>query len=274
MINIKTTIYAESVEEYLEAINSLSGTQKVKIKWKYVAADDEPKVEAGVANPTPVPMASADASQDTAQSSAGTDTPEKTVQAGTGETVTSTASPSDAELDAHGHPWSADLHASTKGKTKEGLWRMGKGQERPAPVEGYPKGGASPEPALDPDGNPPSNEVPQPLQVFDADAGTFTEATEKEADEFAAFTAAAKVDDNLNMNSEVVVQGRVWSDADLSRLANQAATRLNGNIGPLKGAISRYVPAGMTDHSRNVPVEDREMLAQEIEKLADFTFAG
>lgn len=46
--------------------------------------------------------------------------------------------PSDDVLDAHGHPWSAKLHAATKSKTQAGLWRMKVGVSRPAPVKGYP----------------------------------------------------------------------------------------------------------------------------------------
>lgn len=42
------------------------------------------------------------------------------------------------ELDANGHPWSADLYAPTKTKTGAGLWRMKVGKSRPAPVAGYP----------------------------------------------------------------------------------------------------------------------------------------
>lgn len=42
------------------------------------------------------------------------------------------------ELDAHGHPYNADLHAATKSKTKEGLWRMKVGVSRPKPAPGYP----------------------------------------------------------------------------------------------------------------------------------------
>ncbi len=44
-----------------------------------------------------------------------------------------------AELDAHGHPWSADLHAASRSKTTAGLWRMKVGKSRPDPVKGYPK---------------------------------------------------------------------------------------------------------------------------------------
>jgi hypothetical protein len=39
----------------------------------------------------------------------------------------------DDDVDAQGWPWSADLHASTKAKTKDGLWRMKVGVTRPAP---------------------------------------------------------------------------------------------------------------------------------------------
>jgi hypothetical protein len=51
--------------------------------------------------------------------------------------------PSDAgadagELDAGGWPWDASLHASTKGKTKDGLWRMKVGVSRPDPKPGFP----------------------------------------------------------------------------------------------------------------------------------------
>lgn len=42
-------------------------------------------------------------------------------------------------LDAHGWPWSAEMHASTQAKTNAGLWRMKVGVTRPAPKAGYPK---------------------------------------------------------------------------------------------------------------------------------------
>lgn len=41
------------------------------------------------------------------------------------------ASSNDGEVDAGGWPWSADLHASTKAKTKDGFWRMKVGVPRP-----------------------------------------------------------------------------------------------------------------------------------------------
>lgn len=43
------------------------------------------------------------------------------------------------EIDANGHPWSADLYAPTKTKTGAGLWRMKVGKSRPAPLPGFPK---------------------------------------------------------------------------------------------------------------------------------------
>lgn len=42
------------------------------------------------------------------------------------------------ELDAHGHPWSEEIHADTKTLTKAGLWRLKSGAARPEPAEGYP----------------------------------------------------------------------------------------------------------------------------------------
>jgi len=62
--------------------------------------------------------------------------------------VASTAAPvaSDPNVDAHGHPWSADLHASSKSRTKDDLWRMKVGVSRPAPLEGYPKPAAPAQP--------------------------------------------------------------------------------------------------------------------------------
>lgn len=42
------------------------------------------------------------------------------------------------ELDTAGWPWTAELHASSKSKTKDGLWRMKVGVSRPDPKPGYP----------------------------------------------------------------------------------------------------------------------------------------
>lgn len=42
------------------------------------------------------------------------------------------------EIDTDGWPWSPDLHSTTKGKTKDGLWRMKVGVKRPASKPGFP----------------------------------------------------------------------------------------------------------------------------------------
>jgi hypothetical protein len=60
----------------------------------------------------------------------------------TGDTATNLTgeqSGNTAEFDAHGHPFDANLHAATRSKTKDGLWRMKVGVKRPAPAEGFPK---------------------------------------------------------------------------------------------------------------------------------------
>lgn len=59
--------------------------------------------------------------------------PEQKVPATTGD-----------EIDADGHPWSAEIHAASKSKTKAGLWRMKVGATRPAPLPGFPKGDPAP----------------------------------------------------------------------------------------------------------------------------------
>ena len=77
---------------------------------------------AAKSTPTPSPAPSAAAAKDPAP------TPPATEPAAGGK----------AGLDAHGHPWSADLHASSKSKTKDGLWHMKAGVARPEPAPGYP----------------------------------------------------------------------------------------------------------------------------------------
>jgi hypothetical protein len=56
----------------------------------------------------------------------------------TGNTEAKAPAGDAAELDAHGHPFDATLHAATRSKTKDGLWRMKVGVKRPAAKEGYP----------------------------------------------------------------------------------------------------------------------------------------
>lgn len=162
------------------------------------------------------------------------------------------------ELDAHGHPWSADLHASTKAQTKDGLWRMKPGAARPAPAPGYPTTGETTVP-------PTASEPEQPLTPVEqiaADAGV--DATDE--DEFAAFKSEASTE-------APAVPEREWTDADLSKLCNQAATKM-GSPEKIKELIGIYASLGTVPHSRNIPVEDRERFAGEVEALAGITYEG
>ena len=106
----------------------------------------------------------------------------------------------EVELDSDGHPWSADLHAGTKGKTKEGLWRMKPGVNRPDPAPGYPLADAGN------GGTGTKSDGPAPDAgdiVADASAGA-----DDEDDEFAEFAAASK--------NDAAPAARNWTDADLS----------------------------------------------------------
>jgi hypothetical protein len=214
------------------------------------------------------------ASQDTAKSSATAETlaPANLASAGTGETATSAASPSDdgGEVDAHGHPWSADLHASTKGKTKDGLWRMKVGVSRPDPKPGFPVDeqsagtGTSTETGT---ASATSQTAPAPADAPAATSGG-------EDDEFAAFRAAAATSDQVDQAAAASAPtARQWSDADLGTLCNQAAVKL-GDPSPIKEIIAQYVPQGEVAHSRNIPGEKREDFAKAVEAKAGIEFAG
>lgn len=226
---------------------------------------------ANQARETVRPTDNGGASQDTGQSSAGAETlaPESPAPAGTGATATSDASPSDGEIDAHGHPWSAELHASTKGKTKDGLWRMKVGVTRPDPLPGFPKDDASA-------GTGTSSETPTPSATSQGatDQGSGQPATSTdEDDEFASFRAAAAASEATDAAAAAAVPARQFSDADLGALCNQAAVKL-GDPAPIKEIIGRYVPEGQVAHSRNIPADKREAFAQEVEAKAGIQFAA
>jgi hypothetical protein len=214
------------------------------------------------------------AQRDTAQSLGGDETlaREEPAPAGTGPSATTGASPSDGEIDAHGHPWSADLHASTKGKTKDGLWRMKVGVTRPDPLPGFPAAtgtGTS-------SGGTEAQPTPSATSQTATAAGTDQPATSpapaaEEDDEFAAFRNAAAASEATD--TAAAPTARQFSDADLGALCNQAAVKL-GDPGPVKEIIARYVPAGEVAHSRNIPAEQREAFAQEVEAKAGIQFAG
>lgn len=185
---------------------------------------------------------------------------EEFAPAGTGPSVTTDASPSDdGTVDAHGWPWSADMHASTKGMTQDGLWRMKVGVKRPDPKPGFPirdTGTAS-------TGTESSAA---------ATASTET-ASPVEDDEFAAFRQASEKLEAKDAEAKASIPARKWTDADLGALCNQAAVKL-GDPSPVKAIIAEFVPAGEVAHSRNIPDEKRAEFAAAVEAKAGIEFAG
>ena len=169
----------------------------------------------------------------------------------------------DVEIDAHGHPWSADLHASTKGKTKDGLWRLKVGATRPDPLPGFPKGEA---PTGTSNGGADSG---QPSSASTAPAPSPDSSDDD--DEFAAFRAANSASEAASAAS--AAPAREYTDADLSALCNQAATKL-GDPAPVKAIIAPFVPEGQVPHSRNIPAERRAEFVKAVEDKAGIKFAG
>lgn len=224
----------------------------------------------GKPNPTPT----GGASQDTGQSSVNTDgSAESGASAGTGETATTGVSPFDVETDAHGHPWSAELHASTKGKTKDGLWRMKVGVSRPAPLPGFPADNAATGAGT---GTSSETKVPFATSGTATDSASGQPATPgpEEDDEFASFRTAAAASEATDAAAAASAPtARNWSDADLGALCNQAAVKL-GDPTPIKEIIAQYVPAGEVAHSRNIPADKREDFAKAVEAKAGIEFAG
>lgn len=185
----------------------------------------------------------------------------------------SPAASNDGEIDAHGHPWSADLHASTKGKTKDGLWRMKVGVSRPDPLPGFPvedASQASPDAATatEPAG---SSQTQAPESAPASQDGS--PAAGDEDDEFAAFRAAAAKSDAEDAAAKACVPARKWTDADLGALCNQAAVKL-GDPSPVKEIITQFIPEGTVAHSRNIPEDQREAFAKAVEAKAGIEFAG
>lgn len=185
----------------------------------------------------------------------------------------------DGELDAAGWPWSPELHASTKGKTKDGLWRMKVGVSRPDPKPGFPKEGGNSGQSAD-TGTSSATDTPSATSQTAAQ-GTSTSAPAVtstpdagEDDEFAAFRAAAATSAATDAAAAASAPTtRQFSDADLGALCNQAAVKL-GDPGPIKEIIARFVPEGQVAHSRNIPAERRDEFAKEVEAKAGIEFAG
>jgi hypothetical protein len=177
------------------------------------------------------------------------------------------------EIDAHGWPWSADLHASTKGQTKDGLWRMKVGVTRPDPKPGFPIEGASPASpdavtATEPAG---SSQTQAPESAPASQDGS--PAAGDDEDEFAAFHAAAAKSEAQDEAAKANIPARKWTDADLGALCNQAAVKL-GDPAPIKAIIEQFVTAGEVPHSRNIPDDKRAEFAAAVEAKAGIEFAG
>ena len=152
------------------------------------------------------------------------------------------------ERDAAGTLFDPARHTGTK--VKSGLWRLKAGVPR-GPGEDLPAGTPNAATAA---GSPSSGT---------ATAGAASAAVEED-DEFAAFAAAA---------APATAKARTWTDADLSKLANQAATKL-GSPDKVKSTIAKHVPEGLTPHSRNIPADKREAFASELESVAGIEYAG
>lgn len=166
----------------------------------------------------------------------------------------------DGTVDAHGWAWSESLHASTKGMTKDGLWRMRVGVTRPDPKPGFPLSTGS-------TGTANTGEASNaPVSAPAGDAG-------QDDDEFAAFRAAAAKSDAEDAAAKASVPARKWTDADLGALCNQAATKL-GDPTPVKEIIAEFVPEGEVSHSRNIPDDRRAEFAAAVEAKAGIEFAG
>jgi len=161
--------------------------------------------------------------------------------------VSSEASDMAGKTDAAGTLFDPARH--TGSIVKSGLWRMKAGMSR-----GPGEGEDSPN-YVNPNGTP----------VAGATSTAAATTAPVEEDEFAAFRAAA--------TPTPAPAARSWTDADLSKLCNQAALKAGGPDG-VKAVIAKYVPAGAPQHSRSIPAENREAFAVEIETSHGITFEG
>jgi hypothetical protein len=163
--------------------------------------------------------------------------------------------PSDPnDVDTGGWPWSADMHASTKAKTGAGLWRMKPGVARPENKPGFTGSADKPVSA-------------EPATTTPSAAPVAAVAAVADEDEFAAFRAAAEV------APAAAPAARTWTDADLSKLCNQAAVA-KGSPEPVKAIIAKYVPDGEVPHSRSIPTDQREAFASEVENTLGLKYEG
>lgn len=65
---------------------------------------------------------------------------------------------------------------------------------------------------------------------------------------------------------------RSWTDADVSKLCNEAAMKL-GDAEAVKVIITEHVPFGEVPHSRNIPADQREAFAMAVKRRLGISFA-
>jgi len=179
----------------------------------------------------------------------------------------------DQEIDAHGHVWNEELHASTKTQTKEGLWRMKPGATRPDPMPGFPKDETPSETSAPSPEAEIADTVTEPAGSTLIEEPASADASQDEDDEFAAFRAAAAKAEEAQEEAKANVPARKFTDADLGAVCNQAAVKL-GDPSPIKELIAKFTLEGEVAHSRNVPTDKRAEFVTEIEKVAGIEFAG
>lgn len=174
------------------------------------------------------------------------------------------AASDDGTLDAAGWAWDASLHASTKGTTKDGLWRMKVGVSRPDPKPGFPKAEAG---GTGTTKNGAASQAPASAAIAPVTS------TDDDDDEFASFRAAADKANETDAAAVAAVPARKWTDADLGALCNQAAVKLGDPL-PVKTLIEHYTAEGAVPHSRNIADDQREAFVKAVEAKAGITFAG
>lgn len=247
-------------------------------------------VSANVGNPpaapAPAPLATGD--------------PAAPIPAAAAATAPVAPASTSADVDAAGVVWDAAKHAGTKAKVASGLWRMKVGVTRPE-SEGekspnYVKPGSAATSNAGPTsspGTPPAPPAPPAPPIdpnrptdptFCHDNGNGTEqwfvngawdagqhpipapAAPVVEDEFAQFAAAAGA-------TAAAPVARTWTDADLALLGNQAAQKV-GAPEPIKAVIAKYATPGGIGHSREIPAEQREAYARELETTFGFQYAA
>lgn len=234
-MSVNITIHGETADEALDHLRTVAAA--------LLATTTESYMNHAKVLMTPYPEAAA---KDVSMSPASTPTPAPAE-------ATSNVPEGAEGVDAHGHPWSADLHASTGSKTKEGLWRMKPGVARPDPLPGFPveTGNTA---ATGATSTPTSGAAVE--QAASATAPNAGASAEDPDDEFAAFRAATAANE-ANTTAASAPAARKFTDADLAVIANAAAQKL-GDPQPVKDLIAQYVGEGAVAHSRNIPEAARQ----------------